>query len=271
MSGHAITLEDLVTRFQSASESLERSYRELQGRVQSLTAELEREREERIRLERLAAMGEMAMELAHEIRNPLGSIELYASMLEGDYAEQIVRSVRLLNHSVTNVLQFGKPIVPAPKRISVNRLLEGIRAFLQPVAQQKQIRITTECEPDCSAVADHELLHRMLLNLVLNALRETPMDGTVGLSGQVAGSDLIIGVEDTGPGIQEQKLTRIFDPMFSTNRDGCGLGLPIVKRIVESHNGKVTVSSSRTGTRFLITLPQDTVEASDNVLLAAGL
>ena len=127
MSGHAISLEDLVTRFQSASESLERSYRELQGRVQSLTAELEREREERIRLERLAAMGEMAMELAHEIRNPLGSIELYASMLDGEYAEQIVRSVRLLNHSVTNVLQFGRPIVPAPERISVSRLLEGIR------------------------------------------------------------------------------------------------------------------------------------------------
>ena len=107
-------------------------------RVQSLTAELEREREERIRLERLAAMGEMAMELAHEIRNPLGSIELYASMLEGEYADQIVRSVRLLNHSVTNVLQFGKPIVPAPERISVNRLLEGIQAFLQPIAEQKE-------------------------------------------------------------------------------------------------------------------------------------
>jgi signal transduction histidine kinase len=257
MSGHAITLEDLVTRFQSASESLERSYRELQGRVQSLTAELEREREERIRLERLAAMGEMAMELAHEIRNPLGSIELYASMLEGDYAEQIVRSVRLLNHSVTNVLQFGKPMMPVPERISVNRLLEGTRAFLQPVAQQKGIRITTDCEPDTFAVADHELLHRMLLNLILNALRETPTDGTVSLSGQVAGRDLIIGVEDTGPGIHEHKLTRIFDPMFSTSREGCGLGLPIVKRIVESHNGKVTVSSSRKGTRFLISLPQN--------------
>src|SRR5437773_11226662 len=131
MSTHAIGLEDLITRFQSASQSLERSYGELQGRVESLTAELEREREERIRLERLAAMGEMAMELAHEIRNPLGSIELYASMLEGSYAEQIVRSVRLLNHSVTNVLQFGRPIVPVPQRISVYRLLEGIRAFLQ--------------------------------------------------------------------------------------------------------------------------------------------
>src|SRR3989442_14203632 len=169
MSGRAITLEDLVTRFQSASESLERSYRELQGRVQSLTAELEREREERVRLERLAAMGEMAMELAHEIRNPLGSIELYASMLEGEYAGQIVRSVRLLNHSVTNVLQFGRPIVPAPERMSVSGLLEGIRVFIQPIAQQKQIRVVTDCDTDCFAEADHELLHRMLLNLVLNA------------------------------------------------------------------------------------------------------
>src|SRR2546429_9321965 len=90
MSGNAITLEDLVTKFQSASESLERSYRELQGRVQSLTAELEREREERIRLERLAAMGEMVMELAHEVRNSLGSNELCASMPAGGYAERIL-------------------------------------------------------------------------------------------------------------------------------------------------------------------------------------
>src|SRR2546425_7337747 len=221
MSGNAtISLEDLVTRFQTASESLERSYRELQGRVQALTAELEREREERIRLERLAAMGEMAMELAHEIRNPLGSIELYASMLDGDYAEQIVRSVRLLNHSVTNVLQFGRPVVPEPERMSVSRLLEGIRVFLQPIAQQKQIQIVTDCDSDCLAVADYELLHRMLLNLVLNAIRETPRDGTVRLSGQVAGRDILIAVEDTGPGIQEERMARIFDPMFSTSREG---------------------------------------------------
>src|SRR5215470_7479752 len=125
MNGDAVSLEDLINRFQSASQTLEHAYRELQVRVQSLTEELEREREERIRLERLAAMGEMAMELAHEIRNPLGSIELYASMLDGEFANQILQSVRLLNHSVTNVLQFGKPVVPMPARMSVNCLLEG--------------------------------------------------------------------------------------------------------------------------------------------------
>jgi signal transduction histidine kinase len=257
MSEHAARLGDLIVRFQSASESLERVYSELQERVQSLTQELEREREERIRLERLAAMGEMAMELAHEIRNPLGSIELYASMLEGDYAEKIVQSVRLLNHSVTNVLQFGKPIVPAPARISINQLLEGIRAFLQPIAKQKRIWIAMECEPECFAVADFELLHRMLLNLVLNALRETPTEGMVSLKGRVAGSDLLIEVEDTGPGIQKQQLSRIFDPMFSTSREGSGLGLPIVRRIVESHNGTISAGSTQNGTQFLISIPHN--------------
>jgi signal transduction histidine kinase len=261
MSGNAISLEDLITRFQSASESLEHAYRDLQGRVQSLTQELEREREERIRLERLAAMGEMAMELAHEIRNPLGSIELYASMLEGEYADQIVHSVRLLNHSVTNVLQFGKPIMPMPAQMSVLNLLEGIRAFLQPIAQQKKIQIAMDCDADCFVVADYELLHRMLLNLVLNALREIPTEGTVSLKGQVAGRDLVIVVEDTGPGIQEDRLARIFDPMFSTSREGSGLGLPIVKRIVESHKGSIDVTSAygsgATGTRFLISIPHN--------------
>lgn len=262
MSGNAISLEELIIRFQSASQTLEQAYRELQGRVQSLTQELEREREERIRLERLAAMGEMAMELAHEIRNPLGSIELYASMLEGEYAEQILQSVRMLNHSVTNVLQFGKPIFPVLARISIRRLLEGIRGFLQPIAEQKKIQIATDCDPDCYALADHELLHRMLLNLVLNALREVPTEGTVRLKGRVAGCDLLIEVEDTGPGIQEDRIARIFDPLFAASREGSGLGLPIVKRIVESHNGTITVGSASremgTGTRFLISIPHNT-------------
>jgi len=69
----------------------------------------------------------------------------------------------------------------------------------------------------------------MLLNLALNALREIPTDGTVSLKGRVAGRDVLIEVEDSGPGIQEERMARVFDPMFSTSREGCGLGLPIVK------------------------------------------
>jgi two-component system sensor histidine kinase FlrB len=255
-------LKDLVLTFQSASQALEKSYGDLQDRVRILTDELARERDQRIRLERLAAMGEMAMELAHEIRNPLGSIELFASMLEGEYAEQIVRSVRLLNHSVTNVLHFGKPIAPSPKQISVNTLLEGIRALIQPLAAQKGVSIDVECDFDCTLFADHELLHRMLLNLVLNALRETPTNGSIRVT---AKHGVTIIVEDSGPGIPESAISRIFDPMFSTHRDGCGLGLPIVKRIVDSHNGTIRVESTKSGTRFVITFLQNILHNTEVV------
>src|SRR5215510_7881459 len=150
-------LKDLVLTFQSASEALEKSYSELQDRVRVLTSELEKERDQRIRLERLAAMGQMAMELAHEIRNPLASIELYASMLNGRDAEQIVRSVRLLNHTVTNTLQFGRPTQPVREPISAERLLKGIISFVEPIAAQKKIQLEIHCQPDCVMVADGEL------------------------------------------------------------------------------------------------------------------
>jgi signal transduction histidine kinase len=257
MDGARGQLATLVKRFEMAADALERSYHDLQQRVETLTAELQKEREERIRLERVAGMGEMAMELAHEIRNPLGSIELYASMLEGEYAQQIVQSVRLLNHSVTNVLQFGKPIMPSPAAMSVKHLLDGIRVFLDPVARQKRIQIVTDCANDCIVAADHELLHRMLLNLVLNALREIPAEGRIRLRAWLRASEVVIEVEDTGPGINDEQILRIFDPMFSTTREGCGLGLPIVKRIVDTHNGTIAVRSSRTGTQFLISIPHN--------------
>lgn len=247
-------LKDLVLTFESASQALEKSYRDLQDHVRVLSEDLEREREKRIRLERLAAMGEMAMELAHEIRNPLASIELFASMLEGEHADQIVRSVRLLNHSVTNVLQFGKPIVPCPKPVALQELLEGIRALVQPMAAQKHVRLEAQCDEGCEVLGDHELLHRMLLNLVLNALRETPTNGSIRL---IARHGVTITVEDSGPGIPPDTLPRIFDPMFSTHREGCGLGLFIVKRIVDSHNGTIHVESTRSGTRFVIQLFQN--------------
>lgn len=253
--------EDLFARFQSTSESLERSYRQLQDRVLQLSAELEEEREQRIRLERLAAMGELAMELAHEIRNPLGSIELYASMIDGPYAGQIVRSVRLLDHSVTNILQFGQPVHPDIREFPAAALIEGICTFLQPMAAQKGVSILAVAGPDVSGEGDFELLHRALLNLVLNALRELPEGGTITLAAEPAPAGTRILVADDGPGIPVETLSRIFDPMFSTSRTGCGLGLPIVKRIVESHAGAIDVQSSSEGTCFEIRLPARPVGA----------
>ncbi len=253
-SAHLKGLEDLIDKFQETSHSLERSYSQLQDRVRTLSAELDEEREQRIRFERLAAMGELAMELAHEIRNPLGSIELYASMIQGPHAEQIVRGVQLLNHSVTNILQFGQPIHPKPEEIVVDDLVEGVRDFLGPLADQKGIRISSRVEAGCRGVGDYELLHRMLLNLVLNALRETPSGGSIRLEAEHLSGHFRLVVEDDGPGIPPEIVAKIFDPMFSASKSGRGLGLPIVKRIVEAHLGSISVESSDRGTRFEICL-----------------
>jgi two-component system sensor histidine kinase FlrB len=199
----------------------------------------------------------MAMELAHEIRNPLASIELYASMLRGEYAEQISRSVRLLNHTVSNTLQFGKPIHPVPEEIDVLAVLQRVQTFVEPLAARKKIRVEVICMTGFTMLADPELMHRMLLNLVLNALRETPIEGTVRLAAVLVDDEVIMSVEDTGAGIPEETRKRIFDPMFSTHREGCGLGLSIVQRIVESHEGSIEVTSSPKGTRFEIRLNQN--------------
>src|SRR5262245_50451202 len=117
-------------------------------------------------------MGEMAMELAHEIRNPLASIELYASMTHGEYADQIVRSVRLLNHTVSNILQFGKPIQPDLKTTSIIELFDSVATLVRPMAAHRKVCIDVCCEPGVVALADFQLIHRMLLNLALNAMRE---------------------------------------------------------------------------------------------------
>ena len=249
-TAHLKNFEDLVSKFQITSQSLERSYRGLQSRVRELSAELEVEKEQRIRLERLAAMGEMAMELAHEIRNPLGSIELYASMLDGDYADQIVRGVRLLNHSVTNILQFGQPIYPRVEELSVSELVEGVRSFVAPLAREKAVHIEVLTESGSTGLGDRELLHRALLNLVLNALREVPTGGSIQLKGRTEDGVICLVVEDNGPGIPPEVLPGIFDPIHSTARNGSGMGLSIVKRIVESHDGTIRVQSSEAGTRF---------------------
>jgi two-component system sensor histidine kinase FlrB len=254
MTGDVRDFETLFDRFQVTAESLESAYAALQERVRLLQEELEDERAQRIELERLAAMGEMAMELAHEIRNPLGSIELFASMLDGPYAEQIVRGVRLLNHAVTNVLDFGQPINPVFDAVDLPAIARDAAIFLEPLASGKDVRIGCEGHSRVTALGDRELLHRMLLNLLLNALREVPRGGMIAIETIRRGDHAWISVADNGRGIPPEIAGKIFDPMFSASRDGCGIGLSVVRRIVESHGGEIAVDSSTEGTRFRIRL-----------------
>jgi PAS domain S-box-containing protein len=226
------------------------------------------------RSERLAAMGEMAVELAHEIRNPLGSIELFASLLEkefprdsdpGRWAENIRIGSRSLNNIVSNMLQFANPLAPQFQEVNLHELIREILNFAEPILRQREVRATTMLEAHSSTVSgDRELLKQVILNLVLNSLQAMPSRGSLTLGTRdvrtLPGGALCEGVEltvqDSGLGIPPENLGRIFDPFFTTNKNGTGLGLSVVYQIIEQHSGFIQVASEiNKGTTFTIVLP----------------
>ncbi|MDR1728587.1 MAG: PAS domain-containing protein [Acidobacteriota bacterium] len=226
--------------------------------------------------ERLAAMGEMAAELAHEIRNPLGSIELFASLLgrecAGDaklWAENIRISARSLNTIVSNMLHFSGPLSPVFAETDMHEVVRDVGAFCEPMMRQRGVRWEMALEAEVAlAWADRGLFKQLLLNLIFNAMKAMPAAGSLtvrtrNVARPADGVDdvdarrhlLELQLRDTGVGIAPEHLQRIFDPFFTTNRNGTGLGLSIVHQIVQSHSGDIRVESEvGRGTAFTITL-----------------
>jgi PAS domain S-box-containing protein len=223
---------------------------------------------------RLSAMGEMAVELAHEIRNPLGSIELFASLLEKElpsgsdparWAENIRVGSRSLNNIVSNMLHFANPLSPAFAEVNVHEVIEEILCFAEPIMRQRDVtveKVLAAAEP--ALYGDHELLKQMILNLVLNSMQAMPSRGMLQvrtrdvdhLPGGAPCGGLELQIKDSGIGIPAENLGRIFDPFFTTNRNGTGLGLSVVHQIVDKHSGFVKVDSEvNVGTTFTIVLP----------------
>jgi PAS domain S-box-containing protein len=221
------------------------------------------------RIERLSAMGEMAVELAHEIRNPLGSIELFASLLVKDlsgdlkrWAENIRIGIRSLNTIVSNMLQFANPIPPAFSNVNLHETIQEILKFTEAIMQQRQVRVAVNLKAENPVIpGDHELLKQVMLNLIFNAMKAMPSQGSLTITTRSiprrtdnAGPDYLeLQIQDTGIGIPPENLNRIFDPFFTTNKNGTGLGLSVVHQIIEKHSGQIRVSSEvNSGTTFTI-------------------
>jgi signal transduction histidine kinase len=221
------------------------------------------------RVERLSAMGEMAAELAHEIRNPLGSIELFSSLLAKDlsgdlkrWAESIRVGIRSLNTIVSNMLHFANPLSPTFSSVNVHEIVEEILRFSDPIMSQREVRVTTQLKANNPVIdGDPELLKQMMLNLLFNAMKAMPTQGSLTIktrtirqaSGDFRAPFLEVKIQDTGIGIPPENLKRVFDPFFTTNKNGTGLGLSVVHQIVEKHCGSVRVTSKvNQGTTFTI-------------------
>jgi signal transduction histidine kinase len=218
------------------------------------TKEAEREREAS---RNLVALAEVATVLAHEIRNPLGSLELLAGLLACDShlsddskqcIEHLQAGIRSLSATVNNVLRFHSL---GASNLQPTKLAEALRSalnFVQPLARQAGIRLMFQHTlGDTEIAADASELQQVILNLVCNALRHTPAGGLItisaGLETRAEQPCVFVEVADTGRGIRAEDLAHLFEPGFTTHRQSPGLGLTICQRIVEQHHGTIAAHS----------------------------
>jgi signal transduction histidine kinase len=239
------------------------------SRLRRLEAENERNR-------RLSAMGELVMKIAHEIRNPLGSIELFANLLSDDlkgteqvdYARRISNSVRSLVSTLDNMLRFSGEIRPRMEYTDLNEILRETCAEFKGLLAGGNIEIELADHAHYMLFLDRVLIRQAFINVMLNAVQAMPDGGKVSVSiSQIeAGLDLekqiapgvCVSIKDNGAGMDEETKARLFEPFFSTRDRGTGLGMSITLSIIAAHNGRIEVDSfPGRGTEFLMYLPTE--------------
>jgi signal transduction histidine kinase len=255
-------VETLSRRREYALAVADARTRELKQSLEDLAAA----HEQLVRQERLAAIGELASTIGHELRNPLGVISNALYLLRGDVAKAPTdassrhlataeREVSAATVIVSDLLEFARQREPVMTEVDTGAVVDEALGVLPPPTG-----ITVERRPSVApvtAVADRDMLRQVLLNLVGNAYQAMPDGGTVTVSVADIGDGAEVRVADTGIGMTKDVRTNLFEPFFTTKARGVGLGLAVSKRIIEAHSGTVTVDSEPgAGSTFTVTLPK---------------
>lgn len=244
-----------------------------------LTRVEQEEERERLR-DRLAALGEMAAAIAHEVKNPLASIEVMAGVLKRqlvdredalDILNDIIKEAKMANSIVVEVLEFVRPINLQVERVLLDDLIKDSITLAEGKRRRGAVTIRTDVEADVpELLADPHQLRQLFSNLLANAFEALGGEGHVDISGRVEFDDaepespdaepetpkVIVEVRDSGPGMGPDDLERIFSPFFTTKPQGTGLGLAIVRKVVDAHEGQITAASAPgQGATFRVTLP----------------
>lgn len=218
---------------------------------------LEVSREQIVRAGKLAVVGEMAAIMAHEVRTPLGILRTSAQLLEAqpDLGERereliayITAETERLNRLVTLLLECARPRPPEFRPHDLHDIIQNVVNLLEAKAEKSGVRLLTELEAGDPVLAcDREQLTQVFLNLILNALDFVPAQGRIAVRTLSTADELIVYVDDDGPGVAAELRGNIFDPFFSRREGGIGLGLTIVQQIVEVHQGRIQVTESPWG------------------------
>lgn len=230
-------------------------------------AQEKRQLEEQLhRAEHLAALGQMVAAVSHEIRNPLGIIRSTAEMLKkrmseskvhAQLSEIIVDEANRLNNVLTEFLEFARPQLPNFTSCNITEVLDKALNYLRPEFEKHNIGVIKQHQDSSVIRADPDLLYRAFLNILINAIQAMPEGGRLIVNNQFDKENNQVSIEffDSGPGIPENVLKRVFDPFFTTKERGSGLGLSIVRNIIENHGGKIKIESKEgEGTKVVFLL-----------------
>jgi len=229
----------------------------------------EREQKEhaaRIEAERLAAIGRAVSEVAHDMKSPLmaigGFVNQVSRKLAGDEASHnklqvVIQETARLEGMVKDMLEFGRPFELVPSRANLNDLVEETVEVAKPIAAKAGVELKTATDRSLPDLAlDVTKLRQVLMNLVTNAIQASPPGEEILVRTRRSRLEAFLEITDCGCGIPEGDRDKIFEPFFTTKKEGTGLGLPIVRRIVEAHGGRITFHPNREkGTTFQVALP----------------
>jgi two-component system, NtrC family, sensor kinase len=232
---------------------------------------------ELLRAGKLASLGELAAGLVHEMKNPLSGISAATQVLVEQFEDtdprreimqEMIVQVERLNKTLTDLLSFARPRAPQLMPVNVNEVVQNAILLTRSQAEKQKIQIVENYGKNLPFInLDQEQMKQVLLNLILNAFQAMPTGGTLTIETKnVGGQSLDIEIRDTGKGISQENMDKIFTPFFTTRAKGTGLGLPVSKKIVEMHGGEMIVKSELgQGALFTIRLPIEVQSSKSKV------
>jgi two-component system, NtrC family, sensor kinase len=265
--GRAAEKKRLTDEKRRLEQEIKQYAEELEQRVEERTAELVETHKRLVTQERIAALGRAAAQVAHEVKNPLAGLLLYSLQLKSKAAnfseseaylvDKIVDTINHLNSRVEQILGFARPITITLQSGNLNEIINDILELLRPqlAANKVEVRLSLDRQP-AHAMLDQSSMRGALMNLILNSIEAMSGGGTLSIALERTGETLRLEIADTGRGIAEEEVKKIFEPFYTTKEQGLGLGMPYARKIIEQHGGTISLSSRiGEGTTISIVLP----------------
>ena len=266
--GRAAEKRLLTAEKQRLELEIQQRAAELEVRVAERTAELVEAHDRLAQNGKVAALGRVAAQVAHEVRNPLYSLLLYSTHLKQELAgkvageqlelvDNIIDTINQLTSTTEQILDLARPVRLALKPVELNSVVSAVLKLLQVQISANEIKVEfNHGDLKTTAMLDEACIRAALLNLFLNAVEAMPAGGTLSITSATTEETRSLVIKDTGRGMSEERVTKIFEPFNSDKPGGLGLGMPYAKKIIEEHGGKIRVESSPgEGTRVWINLP----------------